>query len=95
MNGLAEVVAAAFLLNDPLVDLAGGDVVVTRELAVQEAFVVAEVQIHLAAIVEDEDLAVLVRGERAGIYVTPPPGEVNPAGQPGGRGPSSPLPMLR
>ena len=52
LDGLAEVVAAAFLLDDRLVDLAGGEVAVAGERGVGEAFVVAEVEIGLGAVVE-------------------------------------------
>jgi hypothetical protein len=44
-----------------LVDLARGDVVVAREGDVQVALVVAEIEVDLAAVREDEDLAVPVR----------------------------------
>ena len=69
LNGAAEVVAAALLGNDGAVDLAGGDVGCLAEALVEEAFVVAEVEIGLAAVVGDEDLAVLVRGHGAGVDV--------------------------
>ena len=45
------------LLDDLAVDLARGNVVVTREGNVEIAFVVAEVEVDLSAIVEDVDLA--------------------------------------
>ena len=57
MHRLSEVVAAALALNDALVDLARGDVVVAAERDVEEALVVAEVEVDLAAIVEDVHLA--------------------------------------
>ena len=40
-----------------------------RQLLVDEALVVAEVEVGLGAVVGDEDLAVLVRRHRAGIDV--------------------------
>jgi len=43
-----------------LVDLARGDVVVAREGDVEVALVVAEVEVDLAAVGEDKDLAVPV-----------------------------------
>ena len=61
LHCLAEVVAAPFPLDDVGVHLAGGEVVVTCERDVEEALVVAQVEVDLAAIVEHEHLAVLER----------------------------------
>ena len=69
LDGAAEVVAAAFLGDDRGVDLTGGDVGGAGEVLVGEALVVAEVEVGLRAVVGDEDLAVLVRGHRAGVDV--------------------------
>ena len=69
LHGLAEVVAVAFLLDDRLVDLAGGEVAVAAQRGVGEAFVVAEVEVGFGAVVEDVDLAVLVGAHGAGIDV--------------------------
>lgn len=55
--------------TDLLIDLAGGDVVVAGEAEAHVALVVAEVQVHLPAVREHEDLAVLVRRETAGVDV--------------------------
>ncbi len=57
LHRLAEVVAAALALDDVLVDLARGDVVVLGEGHVEVALVVAQVQVGLAAVVENVDLA--------------------------------------
>ena len=54
-----EIVAAALLLDHRHVDLAGGDVVVPGHARRGEALVVAEVEVGLAAVVGDVDLAVL------------------------------------
>ena len=69
LHGLAEVVAAAFLLDDGLVDLAGAEAVEAREFARGEAFVVAEVEVGLGAVVQDVDLAVLIGAHGARIDV--------------------------
>ena len=69
LHGLAEIIAAALLGDDLLVDAAGGPVVVARKFGVGEAFVVAEVEIGLGAVVGDEDLAVLERRHGARIDV--------------------------
>ena len=69
LDGFAEVVAAAFLQNDLLVDAAGGVVVVAREGRVGEALVVAEVEVGLGAVVGDKDFAMLEGRHGAGIDV--------------------------
>ena len=65
----AEVVAAPFLCDDRVVDLAGREVRGARDVAVDEALVMAEVQVGLGAVLGDEDLAVLIRRHRPGVDV--------------------------
>ena len=69
LDGGAEIVAAALLGEDVLVDAAGGDVVATGGGPPGEALVMAEVEIGLGAVVGDENLAVLVRRHGARIDV--------------------------
>ena len=69
LDGLAEIVAAALLGDDLLVDAAGGEVVVAGEAGVGEALVVAEVEVGFGAIVGDEDFAVLEGAHGARIDV--------------------------
>ena len=59
LDGLAQIVAAALLGDDLLVDAAGGQIVVAGQPGVGEALVVAEVEIGFGAVVGDENLAVL------------------------------------
>jgi len=69
LHRLAEELATAFLSDHREIDLAGRVVAVAGKRAVGESFVVAEVEVRLAAVVEHEDLAVLVRAHGAGIDV--------------------------
>ncbi len=69
LDGVAEVVATALLGDDGLVDRTGGDVGVPAQVLVDEALVVAEVEIGLRPVVGDEDLAVLEGAHGAGIDV--------------------------
>ena len=69
LHGVAEVLAAALAGDDLRVDLAGGDVRGLAQLDVEEALVVADVEVGLGAVVGDEDLAVLERVHRARIDV--------------------------
>ncbi len=69
LDGGAEIIAAAFLGDDVLVDPAGGDVVLLGRRHAGEALVVAEIEVRLRAVVGDEDFAVLVRAHRARVDV--------------------------
>ena len=62
LHGLAEVFAGALLVQHVPVDLAGGEVGELVEVLVDEALVVAEVEVGLRAVLGDEDLAVLDTG---------------------------------
>ena len=65
----AEVVAAALLGDDRLVDAAGRDVAELGQVRVDEALVVAQVEVGLGAVIGDEHLAVLIRRHRPGVHV--------------------------
>ena len=69
LHGAAEEVARALAADEALVDGAGGEVGVAREVLVDEALVVAEVEVGLVAVLGDEDLAVLERAHRARVHV--------------------------
>ena len=60
LDRAAEVVAAPLLGDDRLVDAPGRDVAQLGQVRVDEALVVAQVEVGLGAVVGDEDLAVLV-----------------------------------
>ena len=69
LDGGAEIVAAALLGEDLLVDAPGGDVVLAGRRPPGEALVMAEVEIGLGAVIGDEHLAMLVGRHGAGIDV--------------------------
>ena len=69
LDGAAQKVAAALLLDDGVVDAAGRDVGVALDELVDEALVVAQVEVGLGAVFGDEHLAVLVGAHRAGVDV--------------------------
>ncbi len=69
LHGRAEVIAAAFLGDDALVDASGGEVAVAAGRRAHVALVVAEVEVGLGAVVGDEHLAVLERAHRARVHV--------------------------
>ncbi|OLE80207.1 MAG: hypothetical protein AUG06_05475 [Actinobacteria bacterium 13_1_20CM_2_65_11] len=64
-----EVVAAPLARDDLLVDLAGGHVGGDSQVFVNEALVVAEVEVGFRAVVGDEHLAVLVGAHGPGVDV--------------------------
>lgn len=57
LNGPAEVISPSLALDDMLVDLAGGDVVLSGQGDVEITLVVAEVEVYLSAVVQNKDLA--------------------------------------
>ena len=69
LYGVAEVVAAALLGDHAGVDLPGRDIGLLAELGVEEALVVADVEVGLGAVVGDEHLAVLEGVHGAGVHV--------------------------
>ncbi len=69
LHGLSEIAAAPFAGDHLRVDLASGDVGAAVEVDVQEALVVADVEVGLGTVAGDEDLPVLERVHRAGIDV--------------------------
>lgn len=58
LNSLSKIVTAALTLDNVLVDLAGGNVLVAREGDVKVALVVSEIEVDFAAVVEDVDFTV-------------------------------------
>ena len=69
LHGGAEELALALLAQHRVPDRAGGVAGVAREVLVDEALVVADVEIGLGAVLGDEDLAVLERAHRARVDV--------------------------
>ena len=69
LHRLAEVVAAAFLLQHAFVDLAGGEVIGPAHARFDETLVVAQVQIGFGAVLGDEHFTVLERRHGARIHV--------------------------
>ena len=69
LHRLTQVLAAAFLREHRLVDRTRGRVRLARERDVDEALVVAEVQVGLALVVGDEHFPVLERVHGAGVDV--------------------------
>src|SRR5215472_1791303 len=69
LDGRSQVVAAPLLGDDLGVDLARRHVGGRREVLIDEALVVAQIQVGLGAVVGDEDLAVLVRAHGSGVDV--------------------------
>ncbi|SKZ58482.1 Uncharacterised protein [Mycobacteroides abscessus subsp. abscessus] len=69
LDGLAEVLAASLLGDDGRIHLSGGDIRRLREIAVEEALVMPDVEVGFGAILGDEDLTVLEGIHRAWIDV--------------------------
>ncbi len=69
LHGRAEELALALLAQDGVPDPAGGVRRVAREVLVDEALVVADVEVGLGTVLGHEDLAVLERRHRARVDV--------------------------
>ncbi len=69
LDRAAEVVSATLLRDHGLVDPTRRDVAELGQVLVDEALVVAEVEVRLGAVIGDEHLAVLVRAHRPGVDV--------------------------
>ena len=69
LNCFSKVFAFAFFRNNWLINLACCDVMVTRQSWIYKTFIVPEVKISLAAVVEHEHLAVLKGRHSSGIDI--------------------------
>ena len=69
LHRLAQIIAAPFLRQHVVIDLARRDIGVFREVDIDETLIVSEIEIRLRTIVRDEHLAVLVWTHRAGVDV--------------------------
>ena len=69
LHGTAEIVAAAFLVDDVVVDASGGSVVVLGKGNVEITFVVAEIEVGFRAVIGHIDFAVLEGVHGAGVDV--------------------------
>ncbi len=69
LHRLAQVVAAALLGDDLLVNPAGGQIVVAAQPGMGEALVMTQIEIGFRAVVGHENLAVLERGKRSWVDV--------------------------
>jgi hypothetical protein len=69
LNGRAEIIAAAFFVDNRRVDLARRHVVDAGERLVDETLVVAEIEVRFRTVFGHEDLTVLIRVHRAGVDV--------------------------
>ena len=69
LNRITQVFAATLLGNDRGIHLAGGRISGTRQVHIEKALVVADIQIGLRTILSDKNLAVLEGVHCAGIDV--------------------------
>ena len=69
LHRFAEVLAAALLVEHVPVHLAGREVGVFVQVLVDEALIVAEVEIGLRAVLGDVHLAMLIWAHGAGVYI--------------------------
>ena len=68
LHSLSKVVSSSLPLDDGLVDLAGGDVVVPVQSDVKKPLVVPQVKIHLTTIVQDKHFTYVCVYETSALY---------------------------
>ena len=61
LHGLPEEIAPALLFDNRAVYLTGGDIMSSGELDIQEALIVAKVEVNLASVPEHKHFTVLCR----------------------------------
>ncbi len=69
LHRFAEIIAAPFLVEDGLIDLAAGKIVDAGQLDVGEALIMAEVEVRFRAVVEHINFTVLIGAHRARIDI--------------------------
>jgi hypothetical protein len=69
LNGLTKVLAPSLLAKNPVVNLAGGEVIKLAHTGIKKALVVPEVKVGLGAIFSDKHLTVLKGAHGAWVYV--------------------------
>ena len=69
LHGLAEVLAPPLLVQHVPVHLAGSQVGIPVQILVNKALIVAEVEVRLASVLGDVDLAVLVRAHGTRVHI--------------------------
>ena len=69
LDGASQIVPSPFLGDDFVVDLSGRHIVGPRQVLVDKALVVAQVQVRLRPVLGDEDLPVLIGGHGPRVHV--------------------------
>src|SRR5699024_2646728 len=69
LHGLAQISAGPLLVEHVPVDLAGGEVGILVEVFVDEALIVAQIQVGLGAVLGNEHLAVLIGTHGTRVHV--------------------------
>mmetsp|Transcript_1374 Transcript_1374/g.3056 ORF Transcript_1374/g.3056 Transcript_1374/m.3056 type:complete len:269 (-) Transcript_1374:105-911(-) len=69
LDRLSQIIPPSFFQNHVAVDLSGGNIVVLRQLEIQESLVVPEIQVRFSSVVQDKDLSVLEGRHCSGVDV--------------------------
>ena len=69
LNGIAQILTTTFLGDNRGVHLARRRICSARQVHIQEAFVVADIEVGFRAVFSHENFAVLERVHRAGIDI--------------------------
>jgi len=69
LYGFAQIITAPFFFNHSLINSAGGYVIFLSSIAAQKTLIMPQVQITFGSVFGHKTFTVLVRIERAGIYI--------------------------
>lgn len=56
MDGFPQIISFAFLVNDVLIDLASGQIIVLGEADIKETFIVTQVKVNFPTIIQHKNL---------------------------------------
>lgn len=69
LHSLSEVVSSAFLLNDTLIYLSGGDVVISSQFYIQKSLIITEIKIDLASVSKHVHLSMFIGAHCTSIAI--------------------------
>ena len=69
LHGLPEEISSSFLFDDRAVYFTGGDIMGSGEFDIKEPLIITKIEIHFAAVPEDEHFTMLCRVHRPRIDI--------------------------
>src|SRR4051812_22464610 len=69
LDRAAEIIAAPFLLDDALVNLARGEIIAPAHLPADKSLIMAEIEVGFRAVFSNENFTMLKWAHGAGIHI--------------------------